>query len=27
VIGPNASQKAVTQLGKQAYAYAAKTLS
>jgi hypothetical protein len=27
VIGPNASQKAVTQLGKQAYAYAAKSLS
>lgn len=27
VIGPEASQKAVTQLGKQAYAYAAKTLS
>jgi hypothetical protein len=27
VIGPNASQKAVTQLGQQAYAYAAKTLS
>jgi hypothetical protein len=27
VIGPNASQKAVTQLGKQAYAYAARSLS
>lgn len=27
VVGPNASQKAVTELGQQAYAFAAKTLS
>ena len=27
VIGPNASKEAVTELGKQAYAYAAKSLS
>jgi hypothetical protein len=27
VVGPNASQEAVTELGKQAYAYAAKSLS